>query len=276
MAKKVKLPFLNKNTSSSSFSSSSSSSWPLHSYHQQNPTTISSMTAFFTGNKPKNVNKPEPTSRSFSSSSTTDNVMENPGEIECIENVIRGLKPSQRLIFERRGKSNSILEEVTKREEEEEEGFTLLSLESNDPYSDFKKSMEKMVEAHSLHHDWRSLEKLLLLFLKVNVKTSHKHICAAFVDLLLNLTVGLSEDVDQEPCTVPVEESSSSPMSFYTSYSSSNDTSSTSVRDLPESSIGEKSGDVVCSLLSLFEMEEKSKDNTAYAIGKNIHQYNSR
>ncbi|CAH8362597.1 unnamed protein product [Eruca vesicaria subsp. sativa] len=242
MANKVKLPFRNKTTSSSS------SSWP--SCHQKNPKRTSSG-AFFTGNTPKNVNKTEQPSRSFSSSST-DDIMENPREIECIENVIRGLKPSKRLILECRGNSNSILEEVTKREEkEEDEGFMLLSLESDDPYSDFKKSMENMVEAYTLHHDWRNLEKLLFLFLKVNVKTSHKHICAAFVDLLLNL--GLSEDVAQEPSIVLVEESSSSPISFYTSY---DDTSSTSV---PENSIGEneKSRDVVCSLLSLFEMEAK-------------------
>ncbi|KAJ4890085.1 Transcription repressor OFP18 [Raphanus sativus] len=261
MGKKVKLPFLNKITSYSS----SSSSWPSASCHQQNPKKIF-FRDFFTINKPKNVNKPEPPSRSLSSSSTTTNNMEKPREIECIENVIRGLKSSKRLIFERRGRSNSILEEVTKRDEEEdapeeEEGFMLLSLESNDPYSDFKKSMEKMVDLHALHHDWRRLEELLFLLLKVNVKTSHKYICAAFVDLLLNLAVESSKDVAQEPRPVLVEESPSSPLSFYTSYSSSDETSPTSLRVLPENLIGEKRRDVVCCLSSLFEMEEKIKDS---------------
>lgn len=265
MGKKMKLPFLNKIIS---YSSSSSSSWPSPSCHQQNPKKIF-FRAFFTVNKPKNVNKPEPPSRSFSSSSTTTNIMEKPREIECIENVIRGLKSSKRLIFERRGRSNSILEEVTKEEEEEDapeeedsiEGFMLLSLESNDPYLDFKKSMEKMVELHALHHDWRRLEKLLFLLLKVNVKTSHEYICAAFVDLLLNLAVETSKDIAQEPRPVLVEESPSSPLSFYTSYSSSDDTSSTFVRALPENLIDEKRRDVVCCLSSLFEMEEKIIDN---------------
>ncbi|KAJ0253529.1 Transcription repressor OFP18 [Hirschfeldia incana] len=257
----MKLPFLNKITS---YSSSSSSSWPSASCHQQNPKKIF-FRDFFTVNKPKNVNKPEPPSRSFSSSTTT-NTMEKPRDIESIENVIRGLKSSKRLTFERRGRSNSILEEVTKRDEEEdapeeEEGFMLLSLESNDPYSDFMKSMEKMVDLHALHHDWRRLEKLLFLLLKVNVKTSHKYICAAFVDLILNLSVQSSKDVAQEPCPVLVEESPSSPLSFYTSYSSSDDTSSTSVRGLPENLIVEKRTDVFCCLSSLFEMEEKIKDN---------------
>lgn len=274
----MKLPFLNKNTSSFSFSSSSSSSsssWPWPSCHQQNPKTISSRASVIV-NKPKHVDESEPPPRSFSSSfsssyssfSSTSHVMENPPEIESIENVIRGLKSSKRLIFEQRGTSNSILEDATKREdheEEEEEGFMLLSLESNDPYSDFKNSMEKMVEAHALHHDWISLEKLLFWFLKVNVKTSHRYIFAAFIDLVLNLAVGPSnKDVAGEPSSdVVIEDSLSSswPISLYTSYSSSDENSSTSVRFLPETSVGQKSRDVCC-LSSLFELEEKIKDKT--------------
>ncbi|ESQ45249.1 hypothetical protein EUTSA_v10011014mg [Eutrema salsugineum] len=251
MVKKMKLPFLNKNTSSSSFSSNSShssSSWPWPSCNQQNPKKISSG-VFFTVNKPKNVYEPEPHSRSFSYSSTTDDVMEDLLEIECIENVIRGLKSSKRLTFERIGESNSVLEEPTKKEEEEahdeEEDFMLLSLESNDPYSDFKRSMENMVESRALHHDWRNLEKLLFLFLKVNVKTSHKYIFAAFVDLLFHLAVGFSKDVAGEPRPDIVQESPSSPISFYSSYSSSDDTSSTSLQGLPGLSIGGKSRDGV-------------------------------
>ncbi|CAH8268388.1 unnamed protein product [Arabidopsis lyrata] len=272
MVRKMKFPFLNKNTSSSSFSSnssSSSSSWPWPSCHQQNLKTTISSKASFVVNKPKHVYESEPPPRSFSSSpsssyssfSSTSHAMENPPEIESIENVIKGIKSSKRLIFEQSGTSNSILEDATKREDhEEEEDFMLLSLESNDPYSDFKNSMEKMVEAHVLHHDWISLEKLLFWFLKVNVKTSHRYIFAAFVDLVLNLAVGPSKDVVGEPNSdVVVEDSLSSswPVSLY---SSSDETSSTSVRLLPETSIGEKSRDVCC-LSSLFELEEKIKDN---------------
>ncbi|XP_010426870.1 PREDICTED: transcription repressor OFP18-like [Camelina sativa] len=278
MVRKMKLPFLNKNnmTSSSSFSSSSSSSsssWPWPSCHQQNPKTTSSR-ASVTVNKPKHVDESEPPPRSFSSSSSyssyssfssTSHVMENPPEIESIENVIRGLKSSKRLIFEQRGTSNSILDCATKREDhdDEEEGFMLLSLETNDPYSDFKNSMEKMVEAHALHHDWKSLEKLLFWFLKVNAKTSHRYIFAAFVDLVLNFVVVPSKDIAGEPSSdVGVEDvlSSSWPISLYTSYSSSDETSSTSVRLLPETSRGEKSRGVCC-LSSLFELEEKINPN---------------
>ncbi|XP_010503998.1 PREDICTED: transcription repressor OFP18 [Camelina sativa] len=279
MVRKMKLPFLNKNnmTSSSSFSSSSSSSsssWPWPSCHQQNPKTKSSRASVIV-NKPKHVDESEPPPRSFSSSSSyssyssfssTSHVMENPPEIESIENVIKGLKSSKRLIFEQRGTSNSILDDATKREdhEEEEEGVMLLSLETNDPYSDFKNSMEKMVEAHALHHDWKSLEKLLFWFLKVNAKTSHRYIFAAFVDLVLNFAVVPSKDVAGEPSSdVVVEDSLSSswPISLYTSYSSSDETSSTSVGLLPETSKGEKKSRGVCCLSSLFELEEKINPN---------------
>lgn len=264
----MKLPFLNKNNSSSSYSSNSSStssSWPWPSCHQT-PKTIS-FRATITFTNPIH--------------DQDDDELDPPEITESIENVIKGLRSSERLIFESKGESNSILEEATTNREqeqeegkEEEEGFMLLSLESNDPYSDFKRSMEEMVEAHALHHDWRSLEKLLLQFLKVNAKTSHRHIFAAFVDLLVNLAlhtnnkpinnnnniakddgaVSASRAAAGEASTsccnsVNLGESPSSPLSFYTSCSSSSssdETSSTSVRFLP--------------LSSLLEMDEKTKD----------------
>ncbi|KFK36500.1 hypothetical protein AALP_AA4G132500 [Arabis alpina] len=271
----MKLPFLNKNNSSSSYSSNSNSNsstpsssyWPWPSCHQS-PKTLS-FRATITFTNPIH--------------DQDDDELDPPEITESIENVIKGLRSSERLIFETKGESNSILEEATTQreqeqvqvqEEEEEEGFMLLSLESDDPYSDFKRSMEEMVEAHALHHDWKSLEKLLLQFLKVNAKTSHRHIFAAFVDLLVNLTlhtnnkpindnnhnakedaVSASRAAAGEASTsccnsINLGESPSSPLSFYTSGSSStssDETSSTSVRFLP--------------LSSLLEMDdEKSKD----------------
>ncbi|KAJ4888717.1 Transcription repressor OFP15 [Raphanus sativus] len=138
----------------------------------------------------------------------------------------------------------------------------LFSLESNDPYSDFKRSMEAMVEAQTLHQDWRSLEKLLFQFLKVNAKTSHRYIFGAFIDLLLSSTLHTNEpininiakddvngfsatratvgEVSTSCCnSMSLGESPLSPLSLFTSCSSSssNETSSTSVRFLPLSSL---------------------------------------
>ncbi|KAG2309162.1 hypothetical protein Bca4012_081918 [Brassica carinata] len=263
----MKLPFLNKNYSSFSCSSNSNSvststnttSWPWPSCHQ-NPKTIS-FRATITFTNP--IHDQE------------DDELDPPEGTESIESVIKGLRSSERLIFESKGESNSILEEATIKQEEqetEEESFMLLSLESKDPYSDFKRSMEEMVEAHTLHHDWRSLEKLLSKFLKVNAKTSHRYIFAAFVDLLLNLTLHTNEPINVDIAKDDVEGVSASratageattscynsmslgecplsPLSLFTSCSSSSssdETSSTSVRFLP--------------LSSLLEMDEKTKD----------------
>ncbi|CAH8387291.1 unnamed protein product [Eruca vesicaria subsp. sativa] len=248
----MKLPFLNKNNSSNAVSSSTNTtSWPWPSCHQ-NPKTIS-FRATITFTKPIH---------------DQEDIELDPTEgTESIESVIKGLRSSKRLIFESKGESNSILEEATTKQEEDE-SFMLLSLESNNPYSDFKRSMEEMVEAHALHHDWRSLEKLLFQFLKVNAKTSHRYIFGAFVDLLLNLALHTKEpiiakeEVDgvsasratageaSTSCcnSMSLGESPLSPLSLFTSCSSSSsdETSSTSVRFLP--------------LSSLLEMDEKTKD----------------
>ncbi|XP_010516815.1 PREDICTED: transcription repressor OFP15-like [Camelina sativa] len=256
----MKLPFLNKNNSHSS-------SWPWPSCNQEPKTMSFRATITFTNP----IHDQEDDELDF----------EPPEISDSVESVIKGLRSSERLIFESKGETNSILEEATsKREEdkEEEDGFVLFSLESNDPYTDFKRSMEEMVEAHALHHDWKSLETLLLQFLKVNAKASHRYIFAAFVDLLVNLALHtkkpiIDNDISKDDSvsasraaaaaageastsccnSMTLGESPSSPLSFYTSCSSSSssdETSSTSVRFLP--------------LSSLLEMDEKTKDILVY------------
>ncbi|ESQ45248.1 hypothetical protein EUTSA_v10011040mg [Eutrema salsugineum] len=114
----MKIPFLNKKFSSSfSSNNSNSSSWAWPSCHQ-NPRTIS-FRATDIANNLNDVNeeeeeKPFPAiifSSSISSTSTTVDTIEELPETESIENLIKGIKPSERLIFERKGESKSILEE---------------------------------------------------------------------------------------------------------------------------------------------------------------------
>ncbi|KAJ9684992.1 hypothetical protein PVL29_017142 [Vitis rotundifolia] len=62
----------------------------------------------------------------------------------------------------------------------------VLAMESEDPYVDFRKSMEEMVESHGLK-DWDCLEELLGWYLRVNGKKNHGFIVGAFVDLLVGL-----------------------------------------------------------------------------------------
>ena len=92
------------------------------------------------------------------------------------------------------------------------EGTTVMSMDSDDPYSDFRKSMEEMVEAHGMK-DWESLEELLNWYLRVNGKKNHGFILGAFVDLLVSLAMASSS-------------SSSSCSSSLCCYSSSSSSSS--------------------------------------------------
>ncbi|CAL9246630.1 unnamed protein product [Arabidopsis halleri] len=140
----MKVPFLNKSFSSSCNSNSNSSSWAWPSCHQ-NPRTQSFRVTISAIN-PNDVEDEEEeeedkeeeedeekmeggkeeeeenllpdiiiSSPSSSISSNIDAIEELP-ETESIENVIKGIKSSKRLIFERKGESNSILEEMRNKE----------------------------------------------------------------------------------------------------------------------------------------------------------------
>lgn len=62
-------------------------------------------------------------------------------------------------------------------------------MESEDPYGDFKKSMEEMMESLDLK-DWDCLEELLGWYLRMNGKNNHEFIIGAFVDLLVGISGG--------------------------------------------------------------------------------------
>jgi uncharacterized protein (TIGR01568 family) len=113
---------------------------------------------------------------------------------------------SDRLFFEPNSTSCSILEKTQKdhknlKEEMAEESSVpfkesfLMAMESTDPYTDFRISMEEMVMAHGLK-DWTRLEELLFWYLRVNGKKNHAFIIQAFVDLLVGLVpvAGLSSE----------------------------------------------------------------------------------
>lgn len=61
---------------------------------------------------------------------------------------------------------------------------------SPDPYMDFRRSMQEMVEARDLvdvKANWDFLHELLLCYLALNPKSTHKFIVGAFADLLVSL-----------------------------------------------------------------------------------------
>ncbi|KAK8565387.1 hypothetical protein V6N13_020500 [Hibiscus sabdariffa] len=61
---------------------------------------------------------------------------------------------------------------------------------SPNPYLDFRRSMQEMVEARDLidvKANWEYLHELLLCYLALNAKSTHKFIIGAFADLLVSL-----------------------------------------------------------------------------------------
>ncbi|KAE8681583.1 Transcription repressor OFP11 [Hibiscus syriacus] len=61
---------------------------------------------------------------------------------------------------------------------------------SPNPFTDFRRSMQEMVEARDLidvKANWEYLHELLLCYLALNPKSTHKFIIGAFADLLVSL-----------------------------------------------------------------------------------------
>ncbi|KAF8115249.1 hypothetical protein N665_0029s0087 [Sinapis alba] len=136
-------------------------------------------------------------------------------DAESLEMVVRGVVRSERLFFDP-GFTSSILEEINEKSKTEcdskstaataavavseedrdciytppiEEISVPVAMESDDPYGDFRRSMEEMVRSHGeLAKDWQSLESMLAWYLRMNGKRSHGVIVSAFVDLLSGLS----------------------------------------------------------------------------------------
>ncbi|XP_010452383.1 PREDICTED: transcription repressor OFP13-like [Camelina sativa] len=132
-------------------------------------------------------------------------------DAESLEMVVRGVVRSERLFFDP-GVTSSILEETDPKSKSKkavaavgadddrdgcggvftppiEEISVAVAMESEDPYGDFRRSMEEMVMSHGeLAKDWDSLESMLAWYLRMNGKKSHGVIVRAFVDLLSGLS----------------------------------------------------------------------------------------
>lgn len=73
-----------------------------------------------------------------------------------------------------------------------------VSTYSHDPYMDFRRSMQEMVDARDLvdvKANWEYLRELLSSYLSLNPKSTHKFIVGAFADLLVSLlSAEMTED----------------------------------------------------------------------------------
>ncbi|KAL5568637.1 hypothetical protein UlMin_025212 [Ulmus minor] len=137
---------------------------------------------------------------------------------QSLESVVRGAR-SERLFFEPGSGTSSILDKSKKERDDDRlapfKESVVLAMESEDPYEDFRKSMEEMVEVNGVK-DWESLEELLGWYLRNNGKNNHGFIVGAFVDLLVVLANANNGEADSTSIT-----SYSSAISSFCSSSSS-------------------------------------------------------
>ncbi|XP_049349065.1 transcription repressor OFP12-like [Solanum verrucosum] len=118
---------------------------------------------------------------------------------------------SQRFFFSSPGHSNSIIDSSssissslasTSSSVESDaplEGSIAIPTDSPDPYLDFRRSMQEMVEARGLSDirgNWESLHELLMCYFTLNPKSTHKYIVGAFSDLIVCLMESKSQHLD--------------------------------------------------------------------------------
>ncbi|KAL3648966.1 hypothetical protein CASFOL_005369 [Castilleja foliolosa] len=101
---------------------------------------------------------------------------------------------SHRFFVSSPGSSNSIFEPPLEPPPEEDSGAVVsggvaVQTFSPDPHSDFKRSMVEMIEAHDVKADWDFLNELLLCYLTLNPKHTHKFIVGAFADVIVSLVL---------------------------------------------------------------------------------------
>ncbi|XP_051141888.1 transcription repressor OFP16-like [Andrographis paniculata] len=103
---------------------------------------------------------------------------------------------SRRFFFSSPGRSNSIIDSAssTSRRSSSSEndagGTVAVPTFSPDPFVDFRRSMQEMVEAREINdvlENWEYLHQLLLCYLSLNPKSCHKYIVGAFADLVVGL-----------------------------------------------------------------------------------------
>ncbi|KAF5465716.1 hypothetical protein F2P56_015697 [Juglans regia] len=101
---------------------------------------------------------------------------------------------SQRFFFSTPGSSNSIFESLDTRQVPDHNALVIsgsvqVPKYSLDPYVDFRRSMLEMVEARNLMDETTDqceyLHQLLLCYLTLNPKHTHKYIIRAFADLVI-------------------------------------------------------------------------------------------
>ncbi|XP_057800894.1 transcription repressor OFP11-like [Salvia miltiorrhiza] len=110
---------------------------------------------------------------------------------------------SRRFFFSSPGRSNSIIDSsssasiASTSSSFESDAAVAVPTYSPDPFRDFRRSMQEMVEARGVHdvqESWDYLHELLMCYLSLNPKPTHKYIVPAFADLLVGLITAAPEN----------------------------------------------------------------------------------
>lgn len=197
-----------------------------HKYTSSSSSPISTSTTTPTSVLAKNFNSiydltsdQSTTSKSFTPSTITDDLFSSSDDSDVAHSPpdLATIYASQRFFFSSPGRSNSIIEsaasattsEATATASEAEAktetlpgaGGVAVHKYSPDPYLDFRRSMQEMVEARDLRDvrgDWEYLHELLLCYLRLNPKHTHKFIIDAFTDLIIGLMALPEADKSQK------------------------------------------------------------------------------
>ncbi|XP_047312442.1 transcription repressor OFP13-like [Impatiens glandulifera] len=148
------------------------------------------------------------TSFTNSSSQSARLSLEDEESYDNMDTMIIGGLNSERLFYDPHGTRSLLRVREPKTVLPFEEESVALAMESADPYRDFRKSMEEMMEIHGLK-DWDSWEELLGWYLRMNGKINHGFIVGAFIDLLVRMSPAQSSDSDS---TTSISSSSRSPV----------------------------------------------------------------
>lgn len=200
---KIKLPLSTSPPSPSmsptnSISSSTSQTQDAQNYPSTLMPTINSTTCSPSPILIKNFNSLYESNSKSLNNSPSFSTLSNLSEAAIVADLSTVLA-SQRFFFSSPGQSNSIIQSTstsTSTTAKHEQTLLMKSIAvptfSPDPYTDFRRSMQEMVEARELLDVkklsyWEFLHELLLCYLALNPKTTHKFIISAFSDLLVSL-----------------------------------------------------------------------------------------
>ncbi|GAA0170780.1 hypothetical protein LIER_24968 [Lithospermum erythrorhizon] len=238
MAKKMKFPFIFKNKENKN---AQQWQWPSCKH----PKTLSfragddifkTVNSVFFDSSEHGIETPETwfsnsiTSESASISTESEEYYNMGAGAQSLETIIKGVQSSERLFFTPEDTS-SIAGEVKGEDEEvsgssplkdEEvlpfEGSVMMAMDSENPYEDFKKSMQEMIESKGLK-DWECLEELLRWYLRMNEEKHHEFIIEAFIDMLIGFSAASSSSSLDSTSFISAESCLSSPSSSSSSLS---------------------------------------------------------